>query len=59
MKKFDHTKKIQFTIEVPSDTLEFLDFKLKFDKETKQISADVFAKDTDSFTYVLPSTCFH
>ena len=58
MNKVDSTKKIQFTIEVATDTLEFLDLKLKFDKESKQISVDVFAKDTDSFTYVLPSTCF-
>ena len=35
-----------------------LDLKLKFDKESKQIFVDVFAKDTNSFTYVLPSTCF-
>ena len=41
-----------------TDTLEFLDLELKFDKESKQIYVDVFAKDTESFTYVLPSTCF-
>ena len=58
MNKVDSTKKIQFTMEVAIDTLEFLDLKLKFDKESKQISVDVFAKDTDSFTYVLHSTCF-
>ena len=45
-------------MEVAADTLELLDLKLKFHKESKQISVDVFAKDTDSFTYVLPSTCF-
>ena len=33
-------------MEVATDTLEFLDLKLKFDKESKQISVDVFAKDT-------------
>ena len=32
--------------------------KLKFHKESRQIFADMFAKDIDSFTYVLPSTCF-
>ena len=37
-------------MEVATDTLEFLDLKLKFDKASKQISVDVFAKDTDSFT---------
>ena len=57
MNKVDPMKKIQFTIEVATDTLEFLDLKLRFDKESKQISVDVFAKDTNSFTYVLPRTC--
>ena len=37
-------------MEVAADALEFLDLKLKFDKECEQISVDVFAKDTDSFT---------
>ena len=50
MNKVDPTKKIQFTMEVATDTLEFLDLKLKFDKESKQISVDEFAKDLDSFT---------
>ena len=45
-------------MKVATDTLEFLDFKLNFDKESKQISVDVFAKETGSFTYVLLSTCF-
>ena len=42
MNKFDPTEKIQFTIEVATDILEFLDLKLKFDKESKQIPVDVF-----------------
>ena len=36
-------------MEVATDTVEFLNVKLKFDKESKQIYVDVFAKDTDSF----------
>ena len=52
------TKKIQFTMEVAKDVLEFLDLKLKFDKEYKRISLDIFAKATNSFTYILPSTSF-
>ena len=44
MNKVDPTKKNQFTMEVATDTLEFLDLKLKFDKESKQISVDVFLK---------------
>ena len=58
MNKVDPTEKIRFTMKVSRDTLEFLDLKLKFHKESKQTSVDMFAKDTDSFTYVLPSTCF-
>ena len=58
MNNVDHTKKVQFTVEVATVTLELLYFKLKLDKESKQISINVFAKDTYSFTYVLSSTCF-
>ena len=56
--KVDPTKKIQFTMEVAPTHYSFLDLKLKFDKESKQISVDVFGNDTRSFIYVLPSTCF-
>ena len=52
MNKVDPTKQIPSTMGVATDTLEFLDLKLKFDKE---IFVNVFAKDTDSFTYVLPT----
>ena len=57
MNKVDHTKKDQFTLKVATDRLELLGCKFKLDKESKQISVDVFVKDTGSFTYVLPSTC--
>ena len=40
--KVDSTKKIQFTMEVATDTLEFLDLKLKFNKKSKRKSVDVF-----------------
>ena len=59
MINIDKTKKIQFTMEVAEeDVLEFLQLRLTFDKEYKRISVDLFAKTTNSFTYVLPSTCF-
>ena len=45
-------------MEVAKDVLEFLDLKLKFDKEHRCTLADTFAKANNSFTYVLPSTCF-
>ena len=38
--------------------LEFLDLGLKFDKQSKRISIDIFSKDTNSFTLVLSSTYF-
>ena len=34
MNNIDMTKKIQFTMKVAKDVLEFLDLKLKFDKNT-------------------------
>ena len=52
------TKKIQFTMKVGEDVLEFLDLKLTFDKEYKHISVDIFTKATNSFTYVFTSSCF-
>ena len=58
MNNIDQSKKIQFTMEVAKDSLEFLDLKLMFDKESKKISVDVFSKATNSFTYVLLNTCF-
>ena len=41
-------------MEVATTTLEFLDRQQKFYKESKEISVDMFGKDTNSFTYVLP-----
>ena len=42
MKNIDQSKKMQFTMEVAKDSLEFLDLKPMFDKESKKTSADVF-----------------
>ena len=58
MNNVDPTKNVQFTVEVATVTLELLYLKLKLDKQSKQISVNVFAKDIDSFTYDLSSTCF-
>ena len=58
MNNIASTKKIQFNMEVAKDILKFLTLRLKFDKLSKLISADIFSKATSSFTYVLPSTCF-
>ena len=50
MNNIDRTKKIQFTMEVARDVLQFLDLKRKFSKEYKRILVDIFAKATNSFT---------
>ena len=56
LNKTDKTGKIQFTMQAARDDgLEFLD--LKFKMVNGKISVDVFSKPTNSFTYVLPSTC--
>ena len=59
MNFIDSSKTRQFTISCPTDNvLEFFDLTLSFDAASKQISVDVFIKPTNSFTYVMPSTCF-
>ena len=51
------TGKIQFTVQATGDDgLEFLDLKLKL--INGKINVDVFSKPTNSFTYVLPTTCY-
>ena len=45
----DVTKMIQFTMEAVEDALGFLDLKLKFEKEHKFISVEVFVKTTNDF----------
>ena len=45
-------------MKVATATLDFIDLKLQFDQEPKQISVDVFAKNINRFTYVLPSLYF-
>ena len=39
------------------DGIEFLDLKLKL--ENSKIVVDVFSKPTNSFIYVLPTSCYH
>ena len=57
LNKIDKTGKNQFTIQTARDDgLEILDLKLKM--VNGKISVDVFKKPTNSFTYVLPSTCY-
>ena len=45
-------------MEVAKDFIDFLDLRLKFEKESKRISVDIFSKTTNNFTYAPPSTRF-
>ena len=55
---FDPTENIKFTMEVAEsgNYLGFLDLKLKW--ESGKITVDVHSKPTNSFMYVLPTTCY-
>ena len=58
LNQIDSTGKIEFTMQVQDeDGIEFLDVKLKL--ENSKIAVDAFAKPNNSFTYVLPSSCYH
>ena len=54
----DGTGKIKFTMQIADDVngLEFLDLKIKC--LNGKLSADVYSKSTNRFTYVMPSTCY-
>ena len=39
------------------NSFEFLDFKLKMNENSK-VTVDIFSNPTNSFTYVMPSTCY-
>ena len=57
LNQIDSTGKIEFTMQVQDeDGIEFLDVKLKL--ENSKIAVDAFAKPNNSFTYVLPSSCY-
>ena len=58
MNSIDTSGKIKFTMSVANQsTLELLDLRLHINEQNK-ICVDVYAKATNSFTYVLPSTCY-
>ena len=58
LNNIDSTGKIKFTMQIADENgLEFLDLKLKMNEKNK-ITIDVFSKPTNSFTYVMPSTCY-
>ena len=58
LNNIDDTGKIKFTMQIADEVngLEFLDLKIKCLKD--KLSVDVYSKPTNSFTYVLPSTCY-
>ena len=58
MSNTDSTTNNEFTMEVANDIMQLLDLRLKFNKESKRIYVDISSKATNSFTNVLPRTCF-
>ena len=59
MNSIDTSGKIKFTVSIANNDsiLEFLDLTLHMN-ERNEICVDVYAKPTNSFIYVLPSTCY-
>ena len=58
LNSIDSTGKIKFAMQIADENgLAFLDLKLKMNENNK-ITIDVFSKPTNSFTYVMPSTCY-
>ena len=58
MNNINTSGKIKFTMSVANQsTLEILDLSLHINEQNK-ICVDVYAKPTNSFTYVFPSTCY-
>ena len=59
MNSIDTSRKIKFTMSIANNdsVLEFLDLSLHINEHNK-ICDDVYAKPTNSFTYVLPLTCY-
>ena len=58
LNKIDKTGKNKFTMQIADKVngLEFLDLKIKC--LNGKLSVDVYCKPTNSFTCVLPSTCY-
>ena len=57
LNQIDSTGKIKFTMQVQDeDGIEFLD--LKFKLKNSKIAVEVFAKPTNSFIFVLPTSCY-
>ena len=58
LNKVDETCKMKFPMEIADQKkcLEFLKLRIKCVED--RLSVDVFAKPTNSFTYVKPSTCY-
>ena len=58
LNNINETRKIKFTKKIEDEVsgLEFFDLKIKC--LNGKLSVDVYSKLTNSFTYVLPSTCY-
>ena len=56
----DPTNKIKFELTMSdyTNSLDFLDLHLSFNRTTKRIETDIYAKPINSFSYVDYNTCY-
>ena len=58
LNNIDSNEKITFVMQITDENgVERLDLQLKMNENSK-ITVDFFLKPTNSFTYVMPSTCY-
>ena len=58
LNNIDSNEKITFIMQITDENgVERLDLQLKMNENSK-ITVDFFLKPTNSFTYVMPSTCY-
>ena len=59
MNNLDDTGKLKYTLTIgDASGLDIMDLTLLFNPQTCKIATDIFAKPTNTFTYVDPNTCY-
>ena len=59
MNEVDETHKMRFLLQVgTNNSLNFNDLTIEMDPTTHQLTTDIYAKPTNTFTYVNPNTCY-
>ena len=59
MNNLDDTGKLKYTLKIgDASGLDMMDLTLLFNPQTCKIATDIYAKPTNTFTYVDPNTCY-